>query len=473
MKNSTSKNQKYIEQLEELASPSPRLIYTIEEIVDKVLEYYPEVPASFYLSEKSKERLMREISSINDFNKQIDMFGWFKNPCFCNYILSNYLYNIKSIEDLENDITFEKIFQKVFMPTILKGIKDNKINEIILDYNFAGLRENGNYSTMTLTGAIRDIKDEMKYNIRLTKDTLFETNNTNLINFSYFLYKKINKAFLENDIYNREQGFSFINFEENTLIRVANNAFAVSKDSVTKSHKDYNTIDFSKYKSYVNKDLNLYISQMPLFDLYGKDCINTKCEIRRTFEKINTAKELKAKFQIKNNLKDPILNLTDAFYTNVKVKENKLNKVKEENCIYNKNSSYIEKINNLYSFYLFDDNNKNDFLIEKLKTIIDSINKYKELDLDETKLIRILELSVPAIEKSVNNYSIIKKQKVNKENEKLLKEAKTGIETLADNVNSQINDYIQNHLQFMLIEQNAELKVLNQVLHTKSDDLEF
>ena len=212
---------------------------------------------------------------------------------------------------------------------------------------------------------------------------------------------------------------------------------------------------------------------MPLFDLYGKDGINTKCEIRRTFEKINTAKELKAKFQIKNNLKDPILNLTDAFYTNVKIKENKLNKVKEENCICNKNSSYIEKINNLYSLYLFDDNNKNDFLIEKLKTIIDSINKYKELNLDETRLIKILELSVPAIEKSVNNYSIIKKQKVNKENEKLLKEAKIGIETLADNVNDQINDYIQNHLQFMLIEQNAELKALNQVLHTKSDDLEF
>ena len=204
MKNSISKNQKYIKQLEELASPSPRLIYTIEEIVDKVLECYPEVPANFYLSEESQERLMCEISSIDDFNKQIDMFGWFKNPCFCNYILSNYLYNIKSIEDLENDITFEKIFQKVFMPTILKGIKDNKINEIILDYNFVDLREDGNYSTMTLTGAIRDIKDEMKYNIHLTKDTLFETNNTNLTNFSYFLYKKINKAFLENDIYNRE-----------------------------------------------------------------------------------------------------------------------------------------------------------------------------------------------------------------------------------------------------------------------------
>ena len=209
---------------------------------------------------------------------------------------------------------------------------------------------------------------------------------------------------------------------------------------------------------------------MPLFDLYGKDCINTKCEIRRTFEKVNTAKELKAKFQIKNNLKDPILNLTDAFYTNVKVKENK---VKEENCICSKNPSYIEKINNLYTFYLFDDNDKNDFLIEKLKTIIDSINKYRELDLDETKLIRILELSVPAIEKSGNNYSIIKKQKVNKENEKLLKEAKVEIETLTDNINSQINDYIQTHLQFMLIEQNAELKALNQILHAKSDDLEF
>lgn len=470
MKNSISKNQKYIEQLKELASPSPRLIYTIEEIVDKVLEYYPEVPANFYLSEERKERLMREISSIDDFNKQIDIFGWFKSPYFCNYILSNYLYNTKSIEDLENDIIFEKIFQKVLMPTILKGIEDNKMNEIILDYNFVGLREDGNYSTMTLTGAIRDIKDEMKYNIHLTRDTLFETNNTNLTNFSYFLYKKINKAFLENNIYSREQGFSFINFEKDTLIRVANNAFAVSKDSVTKSRKDYVSIDFSKYKSYVNKNLNLYISQMPLFDLYGKDCINTKCEIRRTFEKVNTAKELKAKFQIKNNLKDPILNLTDAFYTNVKVKENK---VKEENCICSKNPSYIEKINNLYTFYLFDDNDKNDFLIEKLKTIIDSINKYRELDLDETKLIRILELSVPAIEKSGNNYSIIKKQKVNKENEKLLKEAKVEIETLTDNINSQINDYIQTHLQFMLIEQNAELKALNQILHAKSDDLEF